>query len=101
MKVQDSGKTRPVEAAKTTEAPKASQTRDAPAPDRVTTDDTAKLEAALAAAKQAAGTGHSARLQAIETAVRSGAFKPDPQRIADQILDDAELTAMLQAMLKR
>jgi negative regulator of flagellin synthesis FlgM len=69
--------------------------------DRVSTDDSARVAAAVAAASQAAGTGHTARLAAIEAAVRQGTYKPDPGQIAQQILDDAELAARLQALFSK
>lgn len=69
--------------------------------DRVSTDDSAKIAAAIAAAGQATSAGRSAKLQAIETAVRQGTYRPDPQRIAQQILDEAELAARLQALFSK
>ena len=69
--------------------------------DRVSTDDTAKVAVAISQASASAGSARAAKLQAIEAAVRQGTYRPDPQRIATQILDDAELAARLQALLKR
>ena len=69
--------------------------------DRVSTDDTAKVSAAISQASASAGSAHAAKLQSLEAAVRQGTYRPDPQRIATQILDDAELAARLQALLKR
>jgi negative regulator of flagellin synthesis FlgM len=69
--------------------------------DRVSTDDTAKVAAAVARASAAAGSARASHLQAIETAVRQGTYRPDPQRIAEQILDDAELAARLQALFRK
>ena len=69
--------------------------------DRVSTDDTAKVAAAISQASASASSAHAAKLQAIEAAVRQGTYRPDPQRIANQILDDAELAARLQALLKK
>ena len=66
--------------------------------DRVSTDDSAKIAAAVAQATKSASAGRSAKLQAIEAAVRQGTYKPDPQRIAQEILDDAVLAARLQAL---
>ncbi len=71
------------------------------APDKVSTGSSAQVVAASAAARSSLASDHGLRLEAIKEAVRSGTFKPDPQRIAQQILDDAELTAMLQTLLKR
>ncbi len=69
--------------------------------DRVSTDDSAKIAAAVAEASQTAAAGRPAKLQAIEAAVRQGTYKPDPQRIAQEILDEAELAARLQALFSR
>ncbi len=71
------------------------------ASDKVSTDSSAQVEAATTAARSALGNKHDLRLSEIAAAVRNGTFKPDPQRIAQKILDDAELTAMLQTMLQR
>jgi negative regulator of flagellin synthesis FlgM len=68
-------------------------------PDRVSTEQTAQATAAVAAAAAADGAGRAARLQSIAAAVQGGAYRPDPQRIAQQILDQAELSAKLQAIL--
>ena len=69
--------------------------------DRVSTGDSAKIAATIAAAGQTALAGRSAKLQAIEAAVRQGTYKPDPQRIAQEILYEAELAARLQALLTK
>jgi negative regulator of flagellin synthesis FlgM len=71
------------------------------ASDRVTTDDSARVAAAVAQASKLASAGRSAKLQAIEAAVRQGTYRPDPQRIAQEILDDAELAARLQALFMK
>ncbi|GEJ59178.1 flagellar biosynthesis anti-sigma factor FlgM [Anaeromyxobacter diazotrophicus] len=69
--------------------------------DRVTTEESARVAAAIATASQAAGSGRSARLVEIAAAVRQGTYKPDPQQIAQQILDDAELAARLQVIFNK
>lgn len=69
--------------------------------DRVTTEASAELEAAVAKARDHAAGARAARLADIEAAVRKGTYRPDPNRIAQQILDDAELIARLHAMLPR
>jgi negative regulator of flagellin synthesis FlgM len=69
--------------------------------DRVSTEDTAKVAVAVSQASASAGSARAANLQAIEVAVRQGTYRPDPQRIAEQILDDAELAARLQALFKK
>lgn len=70
-------------------------------PDRVSTDETARAAAIVSSAAARAAGARSLRLQAIEAAVRQGTYSPDPQRIAAQILDEAELAAKLQALLRR
>ncbi len=69
--------------------------------DRVSTDDSAKIAEVIARASGTASAGHAAKLQAIEAAVRQGTYRPDPQRIAQEILNDAELAARLQALLMK
>jgi negative regulator of flagellin synthesis FlgM len=69
--------------------------------DRVSTTDSAKVATAVAQASASAGSARSSKLKAIEAAVRQGTYRPDPQRIAEQILDDAELAARLQALFKK
>lgn len=106
MQVKDASEIRRLDANKPPEAKKAqaaassSLTSDKVSSDKVSTDSKALLAAAASATQAAAGQNRSLRLEAIEAAVRQGTFKPDPQRIAQEILDDAELSATLQSMLK-
>ena len=69
--------------------------------DRVSTDDSAKIAAAVAQASRSATAGRSVKLRSIEAAVRQGTYRPDPQRIAQEILNDAELAARLQAIFMK
>jgi len=69
--------------------------------DRVSVEKSQEMAEVFAAARQAAATSHAQELEALATAVRQGGYRPDPQRIAEQILEDAELIAKLHAMLKR
>jgi len=97
MKVKDTGEVRRVDANRTTETKKESAS--ASATDKVSTEAKAQVEAAANAARQSLGSNRAVRLEAIEAAIRQGTFKPDPARIAQRILDEAEVTAMLQSML--
>ena len=101
MKVKDASELRGIEANRPTEPKKAPAKASSSATDKVSTEVKAQVEAAVSAARGALGSERTVRLEAIEAAVRQGAFKPDPNRIAQRILDDAELTATLQALLKR
>jgi negative regulator of flagellin synthesis FlgM len=103
MKVKDASELRGIEANRPQE-PKKDTARSSSASstgDKVSTEVKAQIEAAASAAREVAGSDHTVRLAAIEAAIRQGAFKPDPNRIAQSILDDAELTAKIQALLKR
>jgi negative regulator of flagellin synthesis FlgM len=100
MKVMDTSQIKALAPGKAPEPAKPAPER-AGAADRVSTEDSAKVAAAVAAASQGAGAARGAKLAAIEAAVRQGTYKPNPQRIAQQILDDAELAARLQMMLRR
>ncbi len=102
MKVKDASEIRRLDAAKLAE----SRSTQAGASgsvtsDKVSTDSSTQLAAAGQAARTAVSQDHGLRLEAIAAAVRDGTFKPDPQRIAQKILADAELTAMLQTMMGR
>jgi len=99
MKVKDTNEVRRVDANRTPDTKKA-ESSPSTAADRVSTEARAQVEAAAAAARQAVGANRSVRLEAIEAAIRQGTFKPDPARIAQRILDEAAVTAMLQTMLK-
>jgi len=66
--------------------------------DTVTTDASAKVSEAVAQALSAAPGSQSAKLQEIAAQVQAGTYRPDPQAIAQQILDDAELAARLQSL---
>ena len=98
MKVKDTSEVRRVDANRTPETKKSESTAST-ATDKVSTEAKAQVEAAAAAARQALGSNRAVRLEAIEAAIRQGTFKPDPARIAQRILDEAEVTAMLQSML--
>jgi len=101
MKVKDASELRGIEVNRPAEPKKAPERSSSAKSDKVTTGAKAQLDAAIDAARQSSGSERTVKLEAIEAAIRQGAFKPDPQRIAARILDDAELTAKLQALLKR
>ncbi len=100
MKVKDASEVRRLDASRPAES-KATRPEASPSgSDKVSTDSKAQVEAAISSAQASVGAGNGVRLEAIAAAVRDGTFKPDPQRIAQKILDDAEISAALQAMLK-
>ena len=72
-----------------------------PAPkDKVTVGDGQKVDAAVSVARSSAGASRAARAQQLEAQVRAGGYRPDPSRVAEQILNDAEIDARLAAMLR-
>jgi len=69
--------------------------------DRVSVDASKGAESSITSARRTSGTDRAARLQKLEASVRSGTYAPDPGRVAEQILSDAEVDARLQAMMSR
>ncbi len=70
-------------------------------PDRVTTEAAMKVSEVVSQAALASGGVRSAKLASIAAQVRQGTYRPDPNVIAQQILDDAELAARLQSIFRR
>lgn len=102
MKVKSAGEIKPVDARRPDEAQRGSSAGRASAPpDTVSTAESAKLAAALATVRSQMGAARTAKLEAIEAAVRQGTYRPDPARIAQQILQDAEVSAALLALLNK
>ena len=84
---------RAVDAAAQTQAPAAPS-------DTVTTQKKQELEKAIMQAQAQVGTGHAAELAQIAAAVKNGTYQPDPARIASRILDEAQVDARIEAMLR-
>lgn len=101
MKVQETSLIRALQPGKPSEAPKDPRETRAPAADRVSTAATAHVAAAVATAAHGASASRAARLREIETAVKAGTYRPDPQQIAQHILDEAEIAARVQALLQK
>jgi anti-sigma28 factor (negative regulator of flagellin synthesis) len=68
--------------------------------DRVSVEATKEAEASIAVARKAASGKRAARLERLEVEVRSGGYRPDPGRVAEQIVADAEIDARMAALLK-
>lgn len=69
--------------------------------DRVTLEGTRPADVSVGPARRSASAERSSRLERLEAQVRSGSYAPDPSRVAEQILSDAEVDARMQAMLTR
>src|SRR5690242_21529182 len=98
MKVTDASQIRALSPEKPVEPGRTPAAQRGEPEDRVSTAESASVAAVVAAASRGASGARAAKLDAIEAAVRQGTYKPDPARIAQQILDDAELAARLQAI---
>lgn len=98
MKVTDISQIKALAPGKLPEASKPSSSDRPDTADRVSTEASASVAAAVAEASSAAPAAREAKLQAIAAAVKGGTYRPDPQRIAQEILDDAELAARLHAL---
>jgi len=98
MKISDTQQTVPIAPA----APSKAATQGAePTADKVSQDQSEQFAQTVAVAQQAQGSARTARLQQLTDAVRNGTYKPDPGQVAENILDDAEIDARMQAMLQR
>ena len=101
MKVTDASQIKALAPTKLPEPSRSTAPERERASDRVSTEGSERISAAVMEASRHASAGRAAKLQAIEAAVRQGTYRPDPQRIAQEILDDAELAARMQALFMR
>jgi anti-sigma28 factor (negative regulator of flagellin synthesis) len=72
-----------------------------PPKDRVTVSESRNVRPAVTSARASATSARPARLKELEAKVRAGDYHPDPSRVADEILSDAEVDARLRALLIR
>jgi anti-sigma28 factor (negative regulator of flagellin synthesis) len=71
------------------------------ASDKVTVEEVRPPADLVAAARHNATAGRAERLRQLESALKGGHYRPDAQRIADQILSTAEIDARLRAMMQK
>ncbi|MCC6335711.1 MAG: flagellar biosynthesis anti-sigma factor FlgM [Myxococcales bacterium] len=95
MKVNDTHTAVPLQAANSSTTPARAKEEK----DRVSLERARELQADIERAKLAASAGRAAQLQALEAAIRNGAFRPSPQQLAEKLLQSAELDARLRALL--
>ena len=94
MKVTDTKPVGAIERIAGSDGPAASLPKD-----RVTVRASREAEASVTAARSSASNARMNRLKDIEQQVRSGGFKPDPSKVADEILQAAEVDAKLREMI--
>jgi anti-sigma28 factor (negative regulator of flagellin synthesis) len=95
MKVRD---TTPVQSQDGVEAPRAAAPA-APA-ERPASYGTVRSQEVIQDARAQVAQSRSARLRELKDQVRLGTYKPSPDRIATQMLNEAEVTAMLRLSLR-
>lgn len=103
MKVKDSKEISALRevSPRTATAPAAPAGNPAEPGDRVSVDATASFSQAVEEAKRSSNVSRTAKLESLKQAIKQGQYQPNPQQIADRILDAAALNASLRAMLKR
>ena len=69
--------------------------------ERVSTAQSTQVATTLEAVKSNLPADRAARVRDIAQAVKKGQYQPDPQQIAEKIVDQAELEARLRAMLDK
>lgn len=97
MKVSDIS---PVVAPERVAAQQSASTGASGARDKISIDATQGAGASVSSARRSTSQDRAGRLQQLEASVRSGTYAPDPSRVAEQILSDAEVDARLQAMMQ-
>jgi anti-sigma28 factor (negative regulator of flagellin synthesis) len=77
--------------------------RDLPRPktDRVSLEAADQTTRLVESARQLSSVGRAGRLKQLESAIRTGSFRPNAGQLAEQLLQAAELDARLRAMLQR
>jgi anti-sigma28 factor (negative regulator of flagellin synthesis) len=69
--------------------------------DKVTVGQAREVAEVIQATRSRATAGRAARLEQLEAAIQRGTFRPDVGRLAEQLLNAAEIDAKLRAMLQR
>jgi negative regulator of flagellin synthesis FlgM len=102
MKVTDTSQIKALDPGRSGELSRNQKAEQPDTEDRVSTEQSARVAAAVAdVSAQTGAADRAAMLRAVESAVRQGTYMPDPARIAERILEQAELAARLQALLQR
>ena len=94
MKITDTKPVAPVDRVTTPDSSIAN-----PPKDRVTVQESRAAHASAVSARSAAAGGRAGRLKDIEQQVRAGNFRPNPSRVAEEILQDAEIDAKLRLLI--
>lgn len=99
MKVSDNS-TQPVGVPLRLERSAENQAQPSETVDKVSSTDAEQIRQAVAVVRKLVGASRSAKLVQLEAAVRTGAYPPNPSKIAEQILNEAVVFARLEAQQK-
>lgn len=96
MKVRDS---QPVASKEGVEAPRSVAKAKQPT-ETAASVETVRSQELIRDARQSVAESRTKRLGQLKEQVRQGTYQPDPGRIANEMLNEAEVTAMLRLMLR-
>lgn len=97
MKVNDVDRLQPTRELGSSE--RAEKAKDSGTVDRVSTAESQRIEAAVEKSRSQSGAERAAQLRELAEQVKKGQYTPNPQRIADRIMESAELAARLRSLL--
>ena len=100
MKVTNDKPVTQVERPSATEAVAGQSPRVEARPDRVSVEQTRTAAEMAQSAKKAVNEDREARLKRLEVAVKGGTYRPNPSKVAEEILVQAELDARLRALFR-
>ncbi len=103
MKTNDTGSIRPVDKVTVPAATKKSSNvgdGGSGKEDTVSVTQTAEAASQIAAAKAGQGGARTERIEQLAQQIAAGEYNPDPQAIADKIINAAVLDAKLQVLFK-
>jgi anti-sigma28 factor (negative regulator of flagellin synthesis) len=84
----------------TTSKPQKEEAHSRPPLDRATTAEAQQALALAQSLKGKVGASHSAMLAQVESAIRSGTYRPSATQLANKLVDAAVIDAKLQAMMR-
>ena len=100
MKVTNDKPVSQVERTPAAEAVQGQQQRVEARPDRVSVEQTRTAANLAQAAKKAVSEDREARLKRLEVSVKGGTYRPNPSKVAEEILAQAELDVKLRALFR-
>lgn len=98
MKVTNDKPLSQVERTPAADAVQQQQQRVGTRPDRVSVEQTRTAAEVAQNAKKAVNEDRDVRLRRLEAAVKGGSYRPNPSKVAEEILAQAELDARLRAL---